>query len=390
MPVMAKDILLLIDAVPVERFRGIARYAKEHTWHMTIEDRPSYPPPAGWRGDGAIVMLNDEPRRIAYVKKLMRKGIPVVDLMDNRPDLRLPRVLGDSQAVGRLAADHFAERSLKHVAWFSAEWTLGHERRFIGFANAWKPHGTVVKWVFPPSSPVGGRMLANWLKGRLLDAPKPLGIFCYNDYDSADVLNVCLRGGLRVPEEVAILGVDDNKVLCESQPIPLSSVRYDHESVGYVSAQTLADLMNARRAVPSALEPVLIPPLGVATRGTTDMIAATDPLVKASMKWIAANLAHPIGASEVARGISATRLQLDRAFAADLGRSVGSEIKRQRIVEAKRLLMETDLKLEEIARQTGFCHASYFIRTFSGETGLTPHKFRRSHQLTDAIPFASR
>ena len=372
----SKDILLLIDAVPVERFKGIARFAKEHAWHMTIEDRPSYPPPAGWRGDGAIVMLNNEPRRIAYVKKLMRRGIPIVDLTANCPDIRLPRVLGDSPAVGRLAAGHFAERSLKHIAWFSAEWTPGHENRFNGFVSAWSPRGKVLKWVFPPSAPVGGRTLADWLQSRILDAPKPLGIFCYNDYDAADVLNVCLRCGLNVPEDVAILGVDDNEVLCESQPIPLSSVRYDHESVGYASAELLARLMTGGQVSAKKANPILIPPLGVTTRGTTDMIAATDPLVKASIRWIAENLSSPIGAHEVAQGLSVPRIRLDRAFATDLGRSVGTEIKRQRLAVAKKLLSGTDLKLETIARQTGFCHASYFIRIFKSGTGVSPRRFR--------------
>ena len=306
----------------------------------------------------------------------MRRGIPIVDLTANCPEIGLPRVLGDSPAVGRLAAGHFAERSLKHIAWFSAEWTPGHENRFNGFVHAWTPRGKVLKWVFPPSAPVGGRTLADWLQSRILDAPKPLGIFCYNDYDAADVLNVCLRCGLNVPEDVAILGVDDNEVLCESQPIPLSSVRYDHESVGYASAELLARLMAGGQVSAKKANPILIPPLGVTTRGTTDMIAATDPLVKASIRWIAENLSTPIGAHEVAQGLSVPRIRLDRAFAVDLGRSVGSEIKRQRLAVAKKLLSGTNLKLEAIARQTGFCHASYFIRIFKSETGASPRRFR--------------
>jgi len=371
-----KDILLLIDAVPVERFRGIARFAKEHAWHVTIEDRPSYPPPRGWRGDGAIVMLNDEPRRIGYVKQLLRNGIPVVDLMADCPDIKLPRVLGDSMAVGRLAAEHFTKHSLKHVAWFSAEWTLGHERRFTGFANGWGNRGTVFKWVFPASSPIGGRTLTDWLRRRLLNAPKPLGVFCYNDYDAADVLNVCLRCELNVPEDIAILGVDDNKVLCESQPIPLSSVRYDHESVGYKSAVMLSEIMDGACSLPKEPPLILVPPLGVTTRGTTDTIAATNPLVKSAMLWISENLSLPIGAREIAEGLNVPRIRLDRAFASDLARSVGSEIKRQRLVEAQKLLTRTNLKLETIARQTGFCQASYFIRTFTNETGISPRHFR--------------
>ena len=372
------EILLLTEAVPAERFRGIARFAKEAGWHMTIEDRPRHNPPVGWKGDGAIVMLEDNESYADYIRLLRRRGTVIVNLTANRPDIRLPRVLGDGQAVGRLAATHFKERGFKHIAWFSAEWSTGHRQRMDGLISAWTEEH-VMQWIFPQDAPVGGKSLTDWLWKRISTAPKPLAVFCYNDYDAADVINVCLRHDIQVPANVSVLGVDDNSVLCETQPIPISSVRYDHESVGYESAKLLEKLINAdsqtRRAA-SFADPILIQPLGITVRESSDTIAATNPLVKAALAYISENLSKSFGGQEIADFLKVPRARLDRAFAADINRSVGSEIRRQRIELVKKKLASSDDSIGEISRQTGYCNASFMIKSFAEETHITPRLWR--------------
>lgn len=218
-----------------------------------------------------------------------------------------------------------------------------------------------------------------WLERRLLKASRPLAVFCYNDYDAADVLNACIRLDIPVPKDVAVLGVDDNSILCETQPFTISSVRYDHESVGYESARLLDRLINsdtAARRSATLSPPILIPPLGITVRTSTDTVAASHPLVSAAMSYIQQNLARQFGAQEIAAHLNVPRIRLDRAFAADIGRSVGSEIRRQRIDRVCKLLANTDISIGQIAAKTGFCNASFMIKSFRQATGITPRAWR--------------
>ena len=357
------DVLLLASSVPQNRMLGIFRFAKAHRWSITIGERSA--PPTEWRGDGVLVMLRDDPILVRFVNSLVRRGIPVVDLSAFRPDIPLPRVVGDNLAIGRLAAKHFLAHNFTHAAFFASRRTPVHEQRYRGFCDEFAEPGT---------SPFWNR--TTLAKG-LAAAKKPLGVFCYSDYDASLALNTCLAHGIRVPEDVAIIGVDNNEVLCENQAVTLSSVFHDHKEVGFRGAELLERLMRNRGALRTARNTVItIPPQRVVQRQSTDIMATDDPILRQALDYMAANLGRSFGVSQIADAVGIPPYRLSELLRTAFGRSVGKEIIRQKIELAKKLLIETDKPVFEVAADTGFCNIAYFVNTFRRETGLTPRKYR--------------
>ena len=200
-------------------------------------------------------------------------------------------------------------------------------------------------------------------------------MFAYSDYDASRIIAICRERGLDVPGEVAVLGVDNNPIICENQIVPISSVNHNLERIGYAGAALLDRLMNGGTAPDN---PILVAPQGITMRRSTDTVAVNDPVLHSAMAFIKAHLSEPIGAPQIADGIGISRLKLDRLFARELEISVGREIARQRLVQAKLLLRNTDAPLAEIARQTGFGNAAYLVTVFRNTTGLTPGAWRKS------------
>ena len=401
--VKQRNVLLVIQPAYPERISGIARFARSHGWHLTIVDRLARFP-RGWRGDGALVTLRGNAKTNRFVKGLVRDGIPVVDLTFNHPEIRLPRVSGDHEAFGRLAREHFESLNFRHFAWFSTGWSHVHELRFRGFTSPYglrlfplrsnpgpRPRGQALagqpfKWVLEDM--VGKDEIDNWrlfLKAigrKLQHAPKPLAVLTYDDADAAKVLSAALEAGLRVPEDVAIMGIGNDTVICENQAVPLSSVDHDLERNGYEGAALLSHLMGGskekgerrKEKVPTVK---LIPPRGVVVRKSTDTLAADDPLLSAALREISKRLSTSFGIAEIAEALKVPRTRLDRLFAEKFSRSAGKEIVRQRIERAKRLLTSTNKPMKEIAALCGYCNAGYFTNAFRAETGLTPKAWRR-------------
>lgn len=364
-----RNVLLVIQPAYPERIQGIARFARSHGWHLTIVDRLARFP-RGWRGDGALVTLRGNAETNRFVRGLVRDGIPVVDLTFNHPEIRLPRVSGDHEAFGRLAREHFGSLNFRHFAWFSTGWSHVHELRHNGFA----PDD---RWVL--SDLVAADEIDNWrlflriIGRKLKTAPKPLAVLTYDDADAAKVLSAALEAGLRVPEDIAIMGIGNDTVICENQAVPLSSVDHDLEKNGYEGAALLSRLMSTHRAPCTKF----IPPRGIVIRKSTDTLAADDPLLSAALREISKRLATSFGTAEIAAALKIPRTRLDRLFAEKFSRSVGREIVRQRIDRAKRFLSETDKPMKEIAALCGYCNAGYFTNAFRTETGLTPKAWRR-------------
>ena len=385
-----RNVLLVIQPAYPERIQGIARFARSHGWHLTIVDRLARFP-RGWRGDGALVTLRGNAKTNRFVRGLGRDGIPVVDLTFNHPEIKLPRVSGDHEAFGRLAREHFASLNFRHFAWFSTGWSHVHELRYNGFATpphtGDRPPGNGVcplRWVLEeilnPSEIDNWRLFLKVIGKRIEKAEKPLALLTYDDADAAKVLSAALEAGLRVPEDVAIMGIGNDAVICENQAVPLSSVDHDLERNGYEGAALLAKLMSARRA-PRAPHPApctkLIPPRGIVVRKSTDTLATDDPTVSAALREIARRLPTVFGVAEIADALKVPRTRLDRLFAEKFSRSVGKEIVRQRIERAKKLLAATDKPMKEIAALCGYCNAGYFTNAFRSETGLTPKAWRQ-------------
>ena len=347
-----------MEPVSLPRLEGIAQFAREHRWNLMFDDRLAVGV-SDWRGDGVIVTLRKNSPRIAAVRKLLRAGIPVVDLTVECERLRLPRVISDHTAIGRLGGEHFKVRGFENVAWFSSRWSEVHRRRYQGFSS-----------VFGAKTPRFGQPN---LRRKLKEHPKPLGILAHSDTDAALVVYAARELGFDVPDEVSVLGIGDDPFLCENQSTPISSVRQDLARGAYEGAALLQRLMDGE---PEPPEPVLIPPTGLTPRASTDTLAHSDPYVRAALVYIYRNIGKSFGTPEIASSLGVTRHKLDRIFAEKLGHSVGAEIHSRRISRVKHLLEDPSKSIQEIAEECGFCNTAYLSNVFRKETGLSPRAWR--------------
>lgn len=378
-----KNVLLLTTPSSPGRFAGVARFARANAWHLTVADRLTHALD-GWTGDGALVTLRDDETIMRHVRSLRKHGIPVVDLTLTRPDVPLPRVAGDNAAIGRAAAAHFASRYFRHAAWFSTGWGHQHELRFKAFADALTTAPERWAWELTTQKAKADdwHSLSRWLARRLSSAKRPLGVFCFDDADASRVESAALAAGLSIPADVAILGAGDDAPLCQSQMVPISSVRHDLERNGYAGAALLARLMSGGKP-PS--EPILIAPRGIAERASTDSLGIVSDLVKRARDAYAADLAHPPSTTQLAESLGVSRATLDRAFAADIGLPPAKLLVRLRIDGAKRMMIDGKLSLSEISAALGFCNPAYFSNSFRRATGLSPRTWQRNASQSQGV-----
>lgn len=370
-----RHILLQLGYATQQRLQGIAHFAREHGWSVTFEHRNELP--RGWTGDGALMTIRADDARLAdYARRLRNRDIPVVDFSIAHPEIRLPRVIGDHVQIGTLAAEHFAQRRFRHVVFFSTRLSHIHDLRYGGFSRTLRE--AVPRWTWceevSASRHDDWRAMISWLSRLLVRAPKPLGVFAYNDADAVRVLNACFAAHLDVPEEVSVLGVDDDRLITENQSVPLSSIRHDLERIGYEGAALLQRLMDGQRP-PSA--PYVIPPLGIVERASTDILAVSSPLVRRAMLHFNAHLSESFGTDQLADALGCRVAELRAAFADELDSTPAQELRRQRLARAKFLLLNTDQSIGSIAAATGFCDISHFSNVFSTATGTSPNAFRQ-------------
>lgn len=371
---MKKKVLVMISPVSSARIAGIARYAREHNWSLLIEDRLGHHPLA-WNGDGVVATLRSDRDTVDTVRRMMKRGIPAIDLTMNRPDIKIHRVTSDHEGIGRLAAEHFAERNFKNTVWFSTGWGNVHALRYRGLTEN-SPAG---RWVLEEALSKGRRTdfgaFIRWISRLLKEAPKPLAALTYDETDAVRLLDAAESAGVSVPEELAILSIGDNRVICDNQSVTLSSIDQNLEEGGYAAAAMLDRLMNGENP---PLKPVLIPPKGISLRRSTDTVASGDPLVRQALDYISGHLSQPFGAAQIAESLNVSRNVLDKRFRGDLNRSIGSEILRQRLALTKLMLNNTGKTVAEIARLTGFSTPSHLANTFRAATGTTPNRYRKA------------
>jgi LacI family transcriptional regulator len=315
--------------------------------------------------------------------------VPVVDLNDLHHDLGFPRLQSDNRAIGRTAAEHLRDRGFRHYAYcgFTAEAWAAERRE--GFTERLAQLGSPVdvyetfwrgRHVLSWAAEQG--QLARWL-ARL---PQPVGVFACNDVRGRHVLEACRRLGLAVPERVAVVGVDNDELLCRMSDPPLSSVVPDAYRLGYESAALLERMMSGQ-AVRDAVR--FIAPRSVVTRQSSDVLAVDDPDVAAALRFIRAEACRGIRVADVLRRVPASRSILERRFKDGLGRSPHAEIRAVQLREAARLLEETDFPLKRVAAQCGIAHMEYLSYLFRREFGVPPGAYRRA-RVSNASPAATR
>jgi LacI family transcriptional regulator len=359
--------------------QGITRYLRSHRpWSIIVEDRREfdYTPPfwfEAWRGDGVISRWGDP--RVAGM--LRGAGTALVDLSDRQASFGLPRINSDDRAIGWLGAEHLLERRFRSFAFCGFEGELWSMRRRDAFFERLSHAGYSGQAFETPWARHQGstREEEQERTGRWLETlPRPVGVMACNDLRGFHVLGACHRRGLRVPDEVAVIGVDDDALLCELCDPPLSSVIPNAEQIGYEAAALLDRLMAGGEA---DAEGRLVPPLGVTTRLSTDVLAIDDEHIAAAVRYIHAHACLGITVAEVLDRLPLSRSTLERRFRRYLGRSPQAEIRAVQLGRAKQLLVETDHPMHRIAELVGFEHAEYFIFAFRREFGRTPGAYRQ-------------
>lgn len=365
--------------------RGVFRFARQRPdWvlHDPSGPRLRDDDPA-FRPDGIIANLINAP--IAAYCKSFR--VPVVNISAPLPGIDgFPTVSTDAEAVGRIVARHFLERGIRSFAWFNhlAEYPFITDR-VRAFEREVREHGLPCEsFTGPaPSAAWGGeglkggaeRPLAEWLRG----LPRPCGLFATSDLGGRGVCRVCLRSGLNVPEDIAVVGVDDFEFICETSHPPLSSVRLANEEIGFRAAELL-DRMFRRETVPALS---LFQPGGIHVRQSSDTIAVQDRAVANALAFIRRNASTSIAVPDVASASGTNRRALERRFRDILGRTVLQEIHHARIELAKKLLVETNMPIAEIARSAGFRDYQQIDIIFRRNVGISPVAFRRTARSPD-------
>jgi LacI family transcriptional regulator len=371
-------ILLALGWYSAAIHHGIAKYARQAGWVLDLGMTRGAFVPRAWKGDGIICLLHKEPELYDFIKSA---GKPVVNIGD--VNLRgVPTVHTDSREVGMIAADHFLERGFRHMAFFLRIDTPAARERCDAFRSRVEQSGATfhfIDWATwshkkPDSSETE---VVRWLGNQIKTLPKPLAVFSQIDECAIDVLYACRERGIRVPEEVAVLGVDDDKLRCEFAPVPLSSIDSNQDMEGYEAASLLGRLL---RGEPKPKKPLLVRPIGVTTRLSTDILAIQHPHVAAALRYVWSNFDKQINAKTVASMVPISARRLHDAFLEHVGKTLADVITQKRVEKAKRLLIETDRKGLDIAFECGFPNDDRMGRVFMRELGITPMEFREKNR----------
>lgn len=357
---------------------GIQAYAiRQGDWilHCAAPDARILPSLRQWKPDGIIAQL----AQAGLARSLSRWGRPMVDVACMLPWLKYPVVDVDHRAVGRLAAEHFLDRGFVQFGFFGNGQAVYCREREAGFRQRLQQAGHSVSAchiTYLPRLPLS----ASWTKVDqrarrwLRQLARPVAILASNDQPARDLADICYRLGLRVPEEVAILGVDNDELECRLASPPLSSIAVPAEQIGSEAARML-DCWIGGQSPPSSR--LLLPPSGVVARQSTDTLACADPVVRAALQFIREHAGQRIGVETIVRRAGAGRRELERKFRNVLGRSILQELRRVRLDKAKQLLATTDASMPAIAQQCGFSNAQRFCVVFHQVLGSAPSAFRR-------------
>ncbi|MFA6547084.1 MAG: DNA-binding transcriptional regulator [Limisphaerales bacterium] len=384
MPVRPKRIprvALLVETTRTytrELLAGVRRYlAGKGPWSTFLELRALDSSPPAWlrRWDGDGILTRTFTQETADL--IAASGLPAVELRSTHLNTSLPFVGMDNHLVGRMVAEHFFERGYRQFGAYSLHTERFFEERVRNFVSTVDALGCACSLLPETTSDSAAdweqsqaRLIA-WLSG----LPKPVGVFAANDQLGVRLLDACQRAGIAVPEEVAVVGAENEETLCAFATPPLTSVRFDGHTVGYRAAELLDRLMrggSARR------REILLPPKGIVVRASSDELVIHDPLVANAVRLIRENVGGGLNVDDLCRRLNASRSTLDRRMKAALKRSPKEEILRIRFREVERLLLETDLTIDAIAAQTGFAHSHYLQAAFKESRGQTPGRFRRT------------
>ncbi len=367
----SKTILIITqadDGFSREIIRGVARYARSQSdWKLLL--RPQMPPASDCRGMDGILSILSEP---GHVQQAREAGIPLVSVSGLLSNVRAWQVLGDDRAVARMAAGHFLSRGFEQFAFVGETRIDPCRTRYEEFARAVQHPCRLCDLShldFPGNQAVD--FIAQWLVGQ----PLPLAVMAFNDPVGRWVTEACSLRGLHVPSDVALLGVDNDEVVCELSSPTLSSIYPNTRLRGRLAAELLAKLMEGQ---PVGQKPLLVPPGRIFHRQSSDTLAFGDQDVRIALRFIRCRATDPIDVEDVMEQVSCSRRTLETRFSRLLGRSLHEQIWNQRISRASQWLLESDMTITQIALRCGSASPSAFTQSFRRYVGMPPSQYRRN------------
>lgn len=352
---------------------GLAAWSRVHRpWRIEVLSQAD-PQNIGWLGQGYLGVIAVEPAP-AMQRALAQLGCPVIAIGGDASII--PTVTLDDAAIGRAGAEHLLSIGRRQLAYYGlpGPWSL---QRFRGFEQTLREKGID----FTTNQRDGHWPTWNDSQNeqevrRFLQSLRtPTSIMACCDMLARVLADTCGEMGLQVPEDVAIVGVDNAESLCESDRMTITSVDTALEHAGQ-EAGRLLELRISGKTVPQL---TTIPPRSVVQRRSTDPSALSDPEIGAAVRFIKEHACEGIGVEDVCRHVAISRRQLERRFVAQLGRPPGDEIRTVRIARARELLALTNLSLTQIAIRCGYEHLSSFSAAFRDQTGLAPSQYRLAH-----------
>jgi LacI family transcriptional regulator len=382
-----KHILLLLEWYDYRIHKGVAEMARKYGWQLNCpKNQNNLSSKSGilkdWDGDGCIAMIECD-ETFEYLRS---KQIPLIDMGLRDHKMPIPRMITDNEKIGKLAAEHLREFGHKEIFVIDHGKNIMFKERLQSLQKHSKNNNCKVT-VLKSASEIQNEILFELeeileKRGKKL-RESSLGFFAYNDAIAADLISLCLRNDIRVPENIAILGVDNDDLIISSLILGLSSVDSDQEGLGRSSAKLMHNLLNNNKAQTNE-EIFRHAPKGVITRRSTDCYALRNPLVSNALHWIQNNFYKGIQATDVATAMNVTQQGLQKAFATNYIRSPGNEIRHQRLEAVAFLLKTTNANLDTIAKNCGFYSVNSLINSFRKKYDTTPGKFRELHKKANS------
>jgi LacI family transcriptional regulator len=357
-------------------FRGAMRYANaQRRWIIHSELRRLVSGKMTWPRCDGVIVAGVTVELLPAIRRRTKYFIHCSAAADTRFG---PVVCLDDVEAGRLAAAHLLDCRLERFGFFGRVGWAASDDRARGFCDTIEKRGfscqiSPAQWRGSfAQTPDDQRRLTKWIKS----LPKPVGILAVDDSAASDLAAACLKARISVPEEIAIIGVNNDDLLCQSAWPPLSSVEADFSRVGFTAALILDRLIGGEK-IPTEQHFIRVPPLGLVRRLSTDVLAVDDPSLAQAVTFIREHACDPCSVDDVLRHTAVGRRWLERQFALKLNRTPHEEILRVQMDAAKRLLLQPGLPVEDIAARCGFSSAPSLGRAFVRSFQITPAAFRR-------------
>lgn len=354
---------------------GVAKFAKEANWVLDASLLHSFKPSQTWYGDGIVCVAGVNDTLDRFIRSWRK---PVVNI-GYTPTPGIPRVASDPDAVMQMALDHFQSHGFCHFAFYLHNRNIGPLAKMRAFEAAVRNadgdfHVLNLPVAKKRGEPYALRDPYRWLANAVKKLRFPLAVVAETDDPAIQVLHACVESGIEIPQQVAVLGINDDLLRCPLASIPLSSIDDNMEAIGYRAAEILNSLLLGNRKQAPV---TLIPPRGLTPRQSTDILAVENEPVTIALQLIRSRFRENITAEKISAQVSISQRQLHTEFTRIVGRSLADELAFQRFAYATKLLLETDMKTPAIAKHSGLGNANRLCRTFKKIAGLTPGQFKR-------------